>query len=306
MIFFRCNIFVNLFFFFFLSMFLNACGKIIIKPDISNIPNQSIEILNADYDPATKIYKTEIDDIVILLRYADLNFLSEKFSYIVTNNKTWTSKELYCIPFYILQKDNDATQNGNDSGTQSYVYKTALTPFYISIKNKNDNKIFIDMEKNAVIVDDDGRQYSALSYEALQKYNLNFSYREKKNSAIIKKVMMPIFKYSGITMLTDMVSATPAAKLSLFNVSFDDVTKTVTKVNNIYDYKYDYPFSENIMFKTKQIYPDVIENGFLVFMFLPSDSEKFHLIISDIITKFGEDGSPKKSVSIKMEIKKKQ
>ncbi|HPG31380.1 MAG TPA: hypothetical protein PKY81_11205 [bacterium] len=295
----KFNIFTALILF-----FLSGCGKTLIKPDISEIPRSKIEIVNAEYDPATKIYKTEIENIVILIRYADIDFLSEKFSYIVENNKTWDKKELYCIPFYMLQQNNENGTGDKNTNEKKYIYKTALTPFYISVKNKNDNKIQIDFEKNAVLIDDDFRQYPALSFAELQKYNLNYAYREKKNAAIIKKVMTPIFKYSGITMLTDMVSATPASKLSLFNVSIDDVTKTVTKVSNIYNYNYQYPFSENIMFKTKQIYPNVVENGFLVFMFLPSDSEKFYLIISDIITKFDEDGSPKKSVSIKLEINK--
>ena len=297
--FFKFNILATLILF-----FLTGCGKTLIKPDISAIPRSNIEIINAEYDPSTKIYKTEIENIVILIRYADIDFLSEKFSYIVENNKTWDKKELHCIPFYMLQKNNENQTGNKNSEENNYIYKTALTPFYISVKNKNGNKIQIDFEKNAVLIDNDFRQYPALSYADLQKYNLNYAYREKKNAAIIKRVMTPIFKYSGITMLTDMVSATPASKLSLFNVSIDDVTKTVTKVSNIYDYNYQYPFSENIMFKTKQIFPEVVENGFLVFMFLPSDSEKFYLIISDIITKFDEDGSPKKSVSIKLEINK--
>jgi len=157
-----------------------------------------------------------------------------------------------------------------------------------------------------VIVDEYGRQYQPFSYQELEKYKMNYTFREKKKSGIIKQVMTPIFRYTGISMLSDMVAATPASKLSLFNVSINDVTNTVSNINSLYDYEYNYPFAENLMFKTETIYPGVIESGFLAFPVIPNDVHKLKLIISDIITEYNAAGAPAKAGTITVEMKKEE
>ncbi len=319
-------------------LYFSNCSNQIIKSDITTINSPKLAALNLSYDSSSKIYKIEIDDIVILFRYADIGFLAEKFSFTVNINGTFKKQEIHCIPFYILQKNNGASSESGESGNQyaqyqsqsqiqsqsqnsdtrqskhksenkvksEYLYKTGVTPFYISIKNNGGNKINVNLEKNAVIVDEHGRQYKSLSYQDLEKYKMNYTYRVKKKTGIIKQVMTPIFKYTGISMLTDMVAATPASKLSLFNVSINDVTKSVSEVKNLYDYEYSYPFAENLMFKTETIYPSVIESGFLVFPIIPDDVHKFKLIISDIITKYSDDGASSKTGVITVEMTKEE
>ena len=165
-------------FVFILFNFYSCSGKII----TSNIKNSNFPMykpVSVNYDPVNDINKIEIDNIELLFKFADLNFLSEKFSYIIEDKKVYKNEKVHCIPFYMLQK-NTGEDTTVKSPREKYTYFTGLTPFYISIKNKNDHKIYIDLEKNSAIVDENGRQYNPYNYAELEKNNLIYTYKKKK------------------------------------------------------------------------------------------------------------------------------
>jgi len=141
-------------------LYFVSCSKYVIKSDITSVYSPKFVALNSSYDQSSKIYKIEFDDIIVLFRYADIDFLANKFSFTVNIEKTFKKKEIHCIPFYILQRkdsDNFAEdgQNGvqysksknsdyrqsESNGENEYSYRTGVTPFYISVKNNKDNRI---------------------------------------------------------------------------------------------------------------------------------------------------------------------
>ncbi|HPP86375.1 MAG TPA: hypothetical protein PLM75_00755 [bacterium] len=296
-------------------IFFSCVSKKIIAPEYKQSYN--IIPIEAQFDEITKSYKVELDGIIILFKFANFEFLKDNFSMIVQEKKIFSEKGYKTVPFYFLNTENitseehkkinsDEIEQINSSRLQTqekrYFYETNLTPFYFSVKNNNQNKILFDICNYCVIVDENGRQYNTLSYEELKKYNLHYTFKEKYKISFFKRIFMPVFRYAGISYLTEAISATPAGKLSLFNVSVSDVTNTVNRVSNIQEYKFKHNFPENLMFKNKYIYPNAIENGFIVFPKISDDIQNMNIMISDIITKFNDDGTPAKAYTITIKL----
>lgn len=296
--------FLKKIFLIFISLIFFSCSNKIITSNANKTYYPLYKPVSSIYDPVNDIDKIEIDNIELLFKYADFNFLSEKFSFVIEEKKIYKNKTIiHCIPFYTLQKNIDSDSESK-AASEDYVYLTGLTPFYISIKNKNDHNIYIDLEKNAALVDENGRQYNPYNYSDLEKNNFIYTFRKKKKMGIIKSFMTPIFDYTGLSVLSEAIASTPVSKLSLFNVSVDDVTKTMSRVKKIYDYSYKYPVNENLFFKSKNIFPNAVENGFIVFPILPNNVKNLRFIINNIYTDFKIDGSPAKTATISVDIKK--
>ncbi len=183
---------------------LSNCAS---KPDIIREMNP---IQDENYSINKKTIKAEKDDIIITVRYMDKIELSE------------------------LAKDNNPYMEGDTP---------LLTAFKITIKNKRKAKIGFDL-KNAVILDGQGHQFQALTYESFKSLYPSTIYQQYEYSYVFER-------YSKQSVLTDDYHKRKKAAKTLF--------------------------------KGGKIYPGVTIEGILPFERLSTYAREISLILSDII-----------------------